>query len=162
MPVLYMLHKCPLKIVHKLNSAPLLLKLRALIRGSRTGHVTRPKGARLPYCLAALSRARDNASLSELLSLRAYALLKAPYSRPSKYYAFVCIYARNRPLSSSSILSYMPIQVSRTRKTIMWIKPSPIRMPLPLLYTLCLAFILLLVYFRSAFGLLSAARRIVV
>jgi hypothetical protein len=60
MPVLYMLHKCPLRIVHKLNSVSLLSKLRALIRGSHTGHVTRPKGARLPYCLAALSRARDN------------------------------------------------------------------------------------------------------
>jgi hypothetical protein len=60
MPVLYTLHKCLLKIVHKLNSTLLLLKLRALIRGSRTSHVTRPKGARLPYCLAALSRARDN------------------------------------------------------------------------------------------------------
>ena len=89
MLVLYTLYKYPLKIVYKLNSTPLLLKLRALIRGSRTGHVTRPKGARLPYYLTALSRARDNASLSKLLSLRVYALLKAPYSRLSKYYAFV-------------------------------------------------------------------------
>jgi hypothetical protein len=135
MLVLYILHKCPLKIVYKLNSTPLLLKLRALIRGSRTSHVTRPKGARLPYYLTTLSRARDNTSLSELLSLRVYAFLKALYSKLSKYYAFIY----NRPLLSSSILSYIPIRVSRTRETTMWTKPSPIRMPLLLLYTLCLA-----------------------
>jgi hypothetical protein len=106
MLVLYILHKCPLKIVYKLNSTPLLLKLRALIRGSRTGHVTRPKEARLPYCLTTLSRARDNASLSKLLSLRAYTLLKR---LTLGFLSTTPLYIYNRPLLSSSILLYIPI-----------------------------------------------------
>jgi hypothetical protein len=39
----------------------------ASIRGSRTGHVTRPKGARLPCYLAALSRARDRRIIGIIL-----------------------------------------------------------------------------------------------
>jgi len=158
MLVLYTLHKCPLKIVHKLNSTPLLLKLRALIRGSRTGHVTRPKGARLPYCLAALSRARDNASLSELLSPRAYALLKAPYSRPSKYYAFVRTYVTDlsQALPSSRVYLFGSPELGKPpcgQNLALYVCPYHYSTPCAL-PSLCFrsASSLLSVCFRSAFG----------